>query len=426
MTTASPPLTAPAVPAATATPRLMSIDAYRGFVMLLMMAEVLELGKIAKAMPENSFWHYLAWHQSHIPWAGCTLHDLIQPSFSFLVGVALPFSIVARLAKGQSKGLMFLHSLWRALLLVAIGIVLRSVSMSERLTAEAIKKGLPDLPPQTYFTFEDTLTQIGLGYVPLFLLGLTRQRWQWLALVVIVVGYWGAFLAYPLPKAGFDYSAVGVPESWKYQYHDLAAHWNKNSNLAWAFDTWFLNLFPRHPQLGPFKFHPGGYATLSFIPTLGTMILGLIAGNWLKRDWTAPQKTGWLVLTGVILLSLGLIAHETELCPCIKRIWTSSWVLYSGGWCFLLLAGFYLVIDVAQLQTWSFPLRVIGMNSIAAYILAHGFDRLIVYLVRLHLGEGFFLVLGTTFETLISGGIVLLVLWSILLWMERRRLYIKL
>jgi predicted acyltransferase len=423
MTTASPPLNSS--PLATL-PRLMSIDAYRGFVMLLMMAEVLKLSDVAKAMPENSFWRLMAWHQTHVPWAGCTLHDLIQPSFSFLVGVALPFSIAARLARGHSKGLMFLHALWRAALLIAIGIVLRSVSMSESLARKAVQEGLPELPPQTYFTFEDTLAQIGLGYVPLFLLGFARERWQWVALVAIVVGYWIAFVVYPLPPQGFDYAAVGVKPDWPYQYHGLAAHWNKNSNLAWAFDRWWLNLFPRHPYLGPFKFYPGGYATLSFIPTLATMILGLIAGNWLKRQWTQLQKVGWLVLTGVILLSLGLIAHETELCPCVKRIWTSSWVLYSGGWCFLLLAGFYLVIDVAQLQTWSFPLRVIGMNSIAAYVLAHGCDRLILYLVQLHLGKSVFLVLGTAFETLVSGGIVLLVLWLILLWMERRRIFIKL
>ena len=77
--------------------------------------------------------------------------------------------------------------------------------------------------------------------------------------------------------------------------------------------------------------------------------LGLIAGNWLKRDWTATHKIGWLLLTGGVLLALGLAAHETELCPAVKRIWTPSWTLYSGGWCFVLLAGFYTIIDVEAL-----------------------------------------------------------------------------
>src|SRR5215213_7707013 len=81
--------------------RLGSIDAYRGFVMFLMMAEVLHLSEVARANPDSSFWKLLAYHQSHVEWVGCSLHDLIQPSFSFLVGVALPFSLASRLRRGE-------------------------------------------------------------------------------------------------------------------------------------------------------------------------------------------------------------------------------------------------------------------------------------------------------------------------------------
>src|SRR5437764_3223199 len=95
--------------------RLVSIDAYRGLVMFLMMAEVLHLGKVAAARPESGLWKFLAHHQSHAEWIGCSLHDLIQPSFSFLVGVALPFSIAGRLARGQSRWVMVAHAMWRAL-----------------------------------------------------------------------------------------------------------------------------------------------------------------------------------------------------------------------------------------------------------------------------------------------------------------------
>ena len=92
--------------------RLPSIDAYRGLVMFLMMAEVLALGAMAKALPGSAFWKFLHWQQSHVEWIGCVLHDMIQPSFSFLVGVALPFSIASRLAKGHSFAKMFGHTLW--------------------------------------------------------------------------------------------------------------------------------------------------------------------------------------------------------------------------------------------------------------------------------------------------------------------------
>src|SRR5262245_35409413 len=83
--------------------RLASIDAYRGLVMFLMMAEVLRLREVADQLPESPLWRFLADHQTHVSWVGCSLHDLIQPSFSFLVGVALPFSLAGRIARGQSR-----------------------------------------------------------------------------------------------------------------------------------------------------------------------------------------------------------------------------------------------------------------------------------------------------------------------------------
>jgi predicted acyltransferase len=95
--------------------RLTSLDAYRGLVMLLMMAEALDLSRVAQAVPGSALWKFLAHHQSHAEWIGCSLHDLIQPSFSFLVGVALPFSLASRAARGQSRTFMTLHEVrWLA------------------------------------------------------------------------------------------------------------------------------------------------------------------------------------------------------------------------------------------------------------------------------------------------------------------------
>src|SRR6185295_13101943 len=331
--------------------RVAAVDAYRGFVMFLMMAEALQLHRLAESFPDSAIWTFLAHHQTHVQWAGCSLHDLIQPGFSFLVGTALPFSIISRLTRGQSKAVMVAHAAWRALLLVLLGTFLRSMGQ-----------------PQTNFTFEDTLSQIGLGYVPLFLLALVTPKWSWMALAAILIGYWTAFAMYPLPPENFDYTTVGVPADWPHLYSGFEAHWNKNSNFAWHFDTWFRNLFPRET---PFLFNEGGYSTLSFIPTLGTMILGLIAGRWLQRDWSAMKKLGVLILMGAICLAAGYAADYFGICPSVKRIWTPAWVLYSGGWCFLILAGFYATLDAVGLSGWAFPLRVIGMNSIAAYVMAH-------------------------------------------------------
>lgn len=388
-------------------PRLASIDAYRGLVMFLMMAEVLPLCRVAAAVPESGLWKFLCFHQSHVEWIGCSLHDLIQPSFSFLVGVALPFSIASRAAKGQRFALIAAHAFWRALLLILLGVFLRSTHSA-----------------MTNWTFEDTLTQIGLGYGFLFLLGFRPARDQWIALGVVLIGYWAAFALYPLPAPGFDYGKVSVSAEWLREHglSGFAALWQKNSNLAWAFDTWFLNLFPR-PK--PFTHNGGGYATLSFIPTLGTMILGLLAGGVIRSARTHGEKIRWLAVAGIAALAGGWLLGALGICPVVKRIWTPSWVLFSGGSCFLLLAAFYAVVDAAGRKAWAFPLVVIGMNSIAAYMIAHLFDAFIARSWKTHLWPGAFQIFGAAYEPLLHGAAVLLVLWLILYWMYRRKLFLR-
>ena len=356
--------------------RLTSVDAYRGFVMLLMMAEVLRLRRVATALPESGVWQFLASHQSHVEWIGASLHDMIQPSFSFIVGVALPFSIASRAVRGETPTRMTLHAAWRALVLILLGVFLRSTSRNF-----------------TNWTFEDTLSQIGLGYVFLFTLGFRPLRDQWIAFGAIVVGYWAAFALWPLPAADFNYAAVGVKADWLATngLAGFAAHWQKNANLAWAFDTWWLNLFGREK---PFLFNGGGYATLSFIPTLGTMILGLIAGGVLRREISAAAKIRWFAIAGVMGVVAGAALGWLGVCPVVKRIWTPSWTLYSGGWCFLLLGLFYFVIDAWEKRRWAFPLVVIGANSIAAYLIAHLFESFIQKNLVTHLGGKVFLIFG--------------------------------
>jgi predicted acyltransferase len=387
--------------------RLVSIDAYRGLVMLLMMAEVLRFGAVAVSNRGERFWAFLAHQQSHVEWTGCSLHDLIQPSFSFLVGVALPFSLASRQGRGQSVFAMTVHAFWRAAVLILLGIFLRSVGS-----------------PQTCFTFEDTLTQIGLGYGFLFLLGLRPARDQWIALGLILVGYWAAFALWPLPAADFDYAKVGVSADWlaRHGLSGFAAHWNKNSNLAWAADTWLLNLFPRPT---PFVCNSGGYATLSFIPTLGTMILGLLAGGALRSQRTAARKLLWLSAAGLVSLASGWLLGNMGVCPVVKRIWTPSWTLFSGGWCFLFLAAFYVLTDAGQRRAWAFPLTVIGMNSIAAYCAAHLFEGFLRDALHRHLGKNFFTVFGPAYEPLVLGACILSLLWLMLFWMYRRGVFLR-
>ena len=255
---------------------------------------------VAKSYPHSLVWYLLGYNQSHVEWSGMSLHDTIQPSFTFLVGVAMPYSLRSRLKRGATFATMLGHTLWRSFLLVALGIFLRCLHS-----------------PMTNYTFEDTLTQIGLGYTFAFLLSFAKPRVQWAAFGAILFCYWLAWALYPAPGPNFNWASVGVPPEWhRHLYTGFAAHWNKNSNLGQAFDVWFLNRLPRPT---PFLFNDGGYLTLSFIPTLGTMILGLFAGQWfLKAAPRIPFRQ--FLIAAAALIAAGLLLQFTGICPIVKRV----------------------------------------------------------------------------------------------------------
>ena len=244
--------------------RNLAIDTYRGLVMLLMMAEVLELSRVARAFPGNWFWGFLAYNQTHVQWAGCSLHDTIQPGFSFLVGVALPYSIASRMAKGGTFGKMFSHALWRSLLLIALGIFLRSIQSS-----------------QTYFTFEDTLTPDRTGLSVPVPAGLAAA-----ALAVDRAGrdpdgYWLAWALYPVPALDSTAAWGAAMAALHRLRRALEQERQPGQRLRPVVPE------PVSARLRRSSPTSGGYLTLSFIPTLGTMILGLLPGSWLRA--AAPR-----------------------------------------------------------------------------------------------------------------------------------------
>jgi predicted acyltransferase len=145
----------------------------------------------------------------------------------------------------------------------------------------------------------------------------------------------------------------------------------------------------------------------------------------LKDTTLGSAKIKVFMMTGVALIVLGLLIHYTGINPIVKRIWTPAWTVFSGGCCFLLLALFYGVIDVANYKKWSFPLMVIGMNSIAAYVIADGFGGFISNSLYIHLGQDFDKIFGLPYASLVKGSLVLLIEFWILYWMYKRRLFIK-
>jgi len=385
--------------------RLVSLDVFRGLTMLFMASEIMRIPAVARQFTESRAAQWLAFGLDHVPWTGFVPWDLIQPSFMFMVGVALPFSVASRRAKAQPFAAQLGHAVRRALILILLGVFLRSQGRA-----------------QTYWTFEDVLTQIGLGYVCLFLLAHARPRVQWTAAAAILFATWLAFVLYPLPPVGFDTALVGVPADWPHHLQGFAAHWDKNTNFANRADQWFLNLFPRET---PFVYNRGGYVTLSFVPSLATMIFGLLAGELLRGASPAREKVRGLLVYGAAGMAIGAALHYVGVSPLVKRIWTPSWAVFSAGWAAIFLAFFYYVVDVRGWHRWAFPFLVVGTNSIAMYVIVHIAEGYTEAALKTHVGRGTFQLFGAAYEPILIGAASLLIFWLMLLWMYRRRIFIR-
>ncbi len=434
--------------------RFVSLDAYRGCIMTLLAASGFGIAAFA-SLPESApvwqerdyaFWQRLAFHFEHPAWVskfglmGVSGWDLIQPAFMFMVGIAMPFSYARRSAFGHSTARRFGHALWRAFVLVLLGVFLYSLH-SER----------------TNWIFPNVLAQIGLGYIFAYALLGRKTGIQLAALAAILIGYWYFFWQYSVPE-GYDFAAVNASLEKGEVFEGRFAPWSKNANAAHAFDVTLLNLlrgpdeeasaaagatrnamnwapawmvrcFFANPE--PFKFNSGGYQTLNFVPSIATALLGILCGQLLlsgRRPWA---KVGWLVGGGALCMVLGLLAGEFA-CPIVKRIWTPSWVLFSGAYVIWLLAIFYVLFDLLPLKPLAFPLVVVGMNSIAIYLMGELLhDWTADKVVGIHLTGLLQTLFGTEaladdmYARLIIPTAVFAVFWLIAYWMYRQRYFVR-
>jgi heparan-alpha-glucosaminide N-acetyltransferase len=382
-------------------PRLDSLDAYRGFIMLTLATAGLGFSEVAKqkAFAGSGVWQFLGREFSHVAWVGCSFWDLIQPAFMFMVGLSMAYSYASRGARGQSYLRMLGHAAYRALVLVLLGVLIYSQS---------------DKLKQTNWVFKNVLAQIGLGYFFLFLLW-NRPRWaQAVAAGGILLGYWILFVVTPLP-----------PENELKYLTGFAGHWDIQGNAAAKFDLWFLNLFPRSDE---FKGDGGGYQTLSFVPSLATMIFGLMTGELLRGSRTPKEKLIWLIGGGVAGLAAGWLLDATGICPLVKRIWTPSFCLYSTGWVLLMLAAFYGIIDVWGKKGWSWPLKIVGMNSLAIYLMEELLRPWFAKQLRINFGPEVFTLgerIDPAYSIVVERVLVALCLWLVCLWMYRQKIFVK-
>jgi predicted acyltransferase len=356
--------------------RLMCVDALRGFDMLWIIGgrEVLVgLALIFGADAANA----VSVHFHH-QWGQFHFYDLIMPLFLFIVGVVMPISFGNRLAKGDTKKKLYLHVLKRVVILYVLGLI----ASGHLLQFDSSKLHL----------WTDTLHAIAVGYLFSSILILEfKIKWQIVITTGLLILYWLVMALIPIPNVG-------------------AGFFQKDVNLAVYVD----NLVLGHWQEGE-----GWTYILTNMTFIYSVMLGVFGGQILLSKRDEKMKAGLLALIGVGCLIAGMIWGIWF--PIIHHLWTSSLVLFAGGWSFLLLALFYLIIDVWGFKKWAFVFVVIGMNAIAVYVATHLFDFTLIGNVFV---GGLEKWLGSWNE-FIQASAALIVIWLILYWMYLKKTFIK-
>src|SRR5437660_4012142 len=451
----------PVTAASDRAPRLLSLDVFRGLVMLVLVPNVyggFSFYEMAARDPQSPVWPFLARQFTRAQLSGCTIWDLVMPSFVFMIGVAIPYSYAARKGRGESDAWIFAHAVFRAVVLLVLGVELQMTIQTRAdllwpflilavglpvpaLIARRLGVGGRDgerasivlwwgtivvasvfrLSSHVYqmrgIAFHDILPQVGLGYVFAFIVSRYALRVRALTALAILFAFWLAFLIFPLPGPGFSSTAVGVAPGDEL-FLGYFAHWNKNTNLAAAFDRWFLNLFP---TTEPFAFNTHGYETLNFIPTIVTMVLGTIAGDYLRGDRPRVQTRNGLLTAGGFGVFGGLMLGWAA-CPIVKSIWTPSWTIFSAGLVTVALGCLYHVVDVRGYHAWTLPFVVAGLNPILLYTLARHSRWPVVEVWRRGLGPALFAgYWGPVLESVACG----LSLWLVAYAAYRLKLFVR-
>ena len=413
--TAEPTISAN-TPSDKSTERLLSLDTYRGLIMCLLAVNGFAIAATVKSMgygpdhvAENwmqRIWQWLAFHNSHPQWnsqfyfLGCSFWDLIQPSFMFMVGVAMPYSYASRRAKGHGTGRLYWHAFVRAVVLVLLGAFLATRTSG--------------LPSNRLLT--NVLAQIGLGYFFVFLLLGRTTRVQIAAGIMVLIGYSAFLNLFPVmenqPKTSLEsIESLWVPKRVALQH---AIH----TNGAARADVPILGL-ERGEK--PLQVHKAGYATLNFIPAAVTILIGVLAGTVLRSQRDSYDKLLRLIVGGVVCMTLALLASLT-VSPVIKKIWTPGWTLFSAAYTLWILATLYWLIDVKGVRRWTFPLVIVGMNSLAMYLMGMLMKGWVVSCYKAYLGKDIF---AGPYSPTIQALAIFVVFWLICLYLYRARLFLR-
>jgi predicted acyltransferase len=370
----------PGLAATAPAPRLLSIDALRGFDMFWIIGGA----EVVKALAEWGNWSFkneIDDQLEHVPWEGFHFYDLIFPLFLFVIGAVVPFSIAALRQRGESNPRIYWRILRRAVLLFALGLLYNRVL---QLDFQSLRVA-------------GVLQRLAICYgVAAIIVLNVGWRGQFVCVATILLGYWAllAFVAAPGSSPG-DYS--------------------KEGNLCGYVDRHYLpgKIYDEYYGYGDNE------GLLSTIPALATALIGALAGQWLRSGYTPARKLAGLILAGAVCLAAGFAWGQFF--PIIKNLWTSSYVLVAGGWSLLLLAFFYGVIDVVGWRGWAFFFIVIGSNAIVIYVA----PKFIDFNFTADFLLGGLIARTGSFQPVAAAIAVLSVKWLMLLYLYRKRLFLR-
>ena len=370
--------------------RLESLDILRGFDLFLLVGLEMAMHHLANAVNTPSF-HSFMWCFTHVDWEGFSPWDLVMPLFMFMSGITIPFAL-SRYKNTNNPTSVYRRILKRVILLWIFGMICQG--------------NLLGLDPNRIYFYSNTLQAIAMGYLIASLLYLhTRIHTQIIVAAGLLLGFWGVMEWITVQGYG-------------------GGNYTPDGNLAEWIEREVLGRFRDGTSVmnGEVVF-PDWYRYTWILSSLNfgvTVLTGTFAGYILKyKEWTPKRKLNYLLAIGAAMVAIGWIWGIWH--PVIKKLWTSSMVLVSSGYCFLLMALFYYIIDYKGWKKYTEWLKVYGMNSIVAYMLAMCVNFSCIGHSLFHGLEQYMGAYYQVWITLSNAVIVYLILW----WMYKKDIFLR-
>lgn len=357
--------------------RIMSIDALRGFDMLMIIFLDHFFRNLHRGV-DRPFTGFFANQFTHPEWYGFHFYDIIMPLFLFVVGAVIPYSLSRIKEQSSDLGPVYKRLVRRFVLLFILGWI--------------VQGNLLDLDPSTFAIFSNTLQAIAVGYVISSLAYIhMSKRGRYILFAVCLILY---AMILTLPNVPGQGRSMILPDQ----------------SFAIWFDRWVMGGWDDGTQYS---------WLLTGLGFTATTLSGLFAGEIIKSNMPRPKVARTLLLWGVAGVVLGLLWNIWH--PIVKKLWTSSFVLFLSGICFLLLALFYWIIDVKGYRKWAYFLRVIGMNAITAYVLSHVINFPALSEEVIYGLEQYFPALYPAITSIAGFGILYALLW----YMYKNKTFVK-